>query len=394
MKGMPVYLDHNATTPCDPEVLEVMLPYFTQAYGNAASHSHAWGWQAREAVLVAREQVAAAIGATEREIVFTSGATEAVNLAIKGVWETYSQKGNHIITTAVEHHAVLDTCAWLEKRGAEVSYLPVNEKGWVEPEKIKEAIRPSTILIAVMHANNETGTLMPVEEIGRIAKEQKIIFFCDAAQSVGKIPVQVDEMGVDLLACSAHKFYGPKGVGALYVRRRDPRVSLSAQIHGGGHERGLRSGTLNVPGIVGMGHAAQLAGKLMETEAKRLSALRDELETAILSIGGVLLNTDPSRRLPHVGNYSFEGVQGDALLRALTRELALSSGSACTSALPEPSYVLRALGRSDELASAAIRIALGRSTTAEDIRHAQSVIRENVLKLREQGHYVADNSGI
>ncbi len=394
MKGMPVYLDHNATTPCDPEVLEVMLPYFTQAYGNAASHSHAWGWQAREAVLVAREQVAAAIGATEREIVFTSGATEAVNLAIKGVWETYSQKGNHIITTAVEHHAVLDTCAWLEKRGAEVSYLPVNEKGWVEPEKIKEAIRPSTILIAVMHANNETGTLMPVAEIGRIAKEQKIIFFCDAAQSVGKIPVQVDEMGVDLLACSAHKFYGPKGVGALYVRRRDPRVSLSAQIHGGGHERGLRSGTLNVPGIVGMGHAAQLAGKLMETEAKRLSALRDELETAILSIGGVLLNTDPSRRLPHVGNYSFEGVQGDALLRALTRELALSSGSACTSALPEPSYVLRALGRSDELASAAIRIALGRSTTAEDIRHAQSVIRENVLKLREQGHYVADNSGI
>jgi cysteine desulfurase len=394
MKGMPVYLDHNATTPCDPEVLEAMLPYFTQAFGNAASHSHAWGWQAREAVLVAREQVAAAIGATEREIVFTSGATEAVNLAIKGVWETYSQKGNHIITTAVEHHAVLDTCAWLEKRGAEVSYLPVNEKGWVEPEKIKEAIRPSTILIAVMHANNETGTLMPVAEIGRIAKEQKIIFFCDAAQSVGKIPVQVDEMGVDLLACSAHKFYGPKGVGALYVRRRDPRVSLSAQIHGGGHERGLRSGTLNVPGIVGMGHAAQLAGKLMETEAKRLSALRDELETAILSIGGVLLNTDPSRRLPHVGNYSFEGVQGDALLRALTRELALSSGSACTSALPEPSYVLRALGRSDELASAAIRIALGRSTTAEDIRHAQSVIRENVLKLREQGHYVADNSGI
>lgn len=394
MKGMPVYLDHNATTPCDPEVLEAMLPYFTQAFGNAASHSHAWGWQAREAVLVAREQVAAAIGATEREIVFTSGATEAVNLAIKGVWETYSQKGNHIITTAVEHHAVLDTCAWLEKRGAEVSYLPVNEKGWVEPEKIKEAIRPNTILIAAMHANNETGTLMPVEEIGRIAKEQKIIFFCDAAQSVGKIPVQVDEMGVDLLACSAHKFYGPKGVGALYVRRRDPRVSLSAQIHGGGHERGLRSGTLNVPGIVGMGHAAQLALKLMATEASRLSALRDELEAAILSIGGVLLNSDSARRLPHAGNYSFEGVQGDALLRALTRELALSSGSACTSALPEPSYVLRALGRSEELASAAIRIALGRSTTAEDIRLAQSVIRENVLKLREQGHYVADNSGI
>lgn len=394
MKGMPVYLDHNATTPCDPEVLEAMLPYFTQAFGNAASHSHAWGWQAREAVLVAREQVAAAIGATEREIVFTSGATEAVNLAIKGVWETYSQKGNHIITTSVEHHAVLDTCAWLEKRGADVSYLPVNEKGWVEPEKIKEAIRPNTILIAVMHANNETGTLMPVEEIGRIAKEQKIIFFCDAAQSVGKIPVQVDEMGVDILACSAHKFYGPKGVGALYVRRRDPRVSLSAQIHGGGHERGLRSGTLNVPGIVGMGHAAQLALKMMDAETSRLIALRDELEAAILSIGGVLLNSDPSRRLPHVGNYSFEGVQGDALLRALTRELAVSSGSACTSALPEPSYVLRALGRSDELASAAIRIALGRSTTAEDIRLAQSVIRENVLKLREQGHYVADNSGI
>lgn len=394
MKGMPIYLDHNATTPCDPAVLEAMLPYFTQAYGNAASHSHAWGWQAREAVLVAREQVAASIGATEREIIFTSGATESVNLAIKGVWDTYSQKGNHIITTAIEHHAVLDTCAWLEKRGAEVSYLPVNGQGWVEPERIREAIRPQTILIAVMHANNETGTLMPVDEIGRIAKEHKIFFFCDAAQSVGKIPVQVEEMGVDLLACSAHKFYGPKGVGALYIRRRDPRVNPGAQIHGGGHERGIRSGTLNVPGIVGMGHAAQLATRMMATEAKRLSSLRDELETAILSIGGVVLNSDPSRRLPHVGNYSFEGVQGDALLRALTRDLALSSGSACTSALPEPSYVLRALGRSDELASAAIRISLGRHTSADDTGKAQEIIRDTVLKLREQGHYVTGNSGI
>lgn len=382
MLKQPIYLDNNATTPCDPQVVEAMLPFFTTAFGNAASHSHAYGWHAREAVQIAREQVAAAIGTTERELIFTSGATEAVNLAIKGVWENYSRKGNHIITTVVEHHAVLDTCAWIEKRGGEVTYLPVNDRGWVEPDALRAAIKPSTILIAVMHANNETGTLMPVSEIGRIAKENGIIFFCDASQSVGKTHVNVVEDGIDLLACSAHKFYGPKGVGALYVRRRDPRVNLAAQLHGGGHERGQRSGTLNVPGIVGMGLAAELAISLMETEAIRLKGLLGEMETALLSLPGVVLNTDPDHRLPHTGNYSFDGISGDALLRSLVKTLAVSSGSACTSAVPEPSYVLKALGRSDEMASAAIRIALGRFTTAGEVKQATEIIVEKIKILR------------
>lgn len=387
--SLPIYLDYNATTPCDPQVLQAMLPYFSEQFGNAASHSHYYGWQAREAVAIAREQVAALVGATERELVFTSGATEAVNLAIKGVFAAYSSKGNHIITTAVEHHAVLDSCARLEKMGAEVSYLPVNESGWVEPSAVEAAIRPETILIAVMHSNNETGTLMPVREIGEIARQNKIIFFSDASQSVGKIPVDVMQEHIDLLACSGHKFYGPKGVGAMFVRRRDPRVSLIAQLDGGGHERGFRSGTLNVPGIVGMGKAAEIAMQSMEAEGSRLSLLRDQLEQDLLSIGQVILNSDPERRLPHVTNLSFAGVEGQALMRVLSRDLAVSSGSACTSAIPEPSYVLRAIGRSDELAGAAIRLALGRPSQAADVERAAGFIRDAVLSLRQQGHYIS-----
>ena len=387
--SLPIYLDYNATTPCDPQVLQAMLPYFSEQFGNAASHSHYYGWQAREAVAIAREQVAALIGATERELVFTSGATEAVNLAIKGVYAAYSTKGKHIITTAVEHHAVLDSCARLEKMGAEVSYLPVNENGWVEPSAVEAAIRPETILIAVMHSNNETGTLMPVRAIGEIARQNKIIFFSDASQSVGKIPVDIMQDHIDLLACSAHKFYGPKGVGALFVRRRDPRVSLIAQMDGGGHERGFRSGTLNVPGIVGMGKAAELAMQSMEAEGARLSVLRDQLEQDLLSLGQVILNSDRERRLPHVTNLSFAGVEGQALMRVLSRDLAVSSGSACTSAIPEPSYVLRAIGRSDELAGAAIRLALGRPSQAADVERAAGFIRDAVLSLRQQGHYIS-----
>ncbi|MFN4315715.1 MAG: cysteine desulfurase family protein [Chitinophagaceae bacterium] len=387
--SLPIYLDYNATTPCDPQVLQAMLPYFSEQFGNAASHSHYYGWQAREAVAIAREQVAALIGATERELVFTSGATEAVNLAIKGVYAAYCTKGKHIITTAVEHHAVLDSCARLEKMGAEVSYLPVNENGWVEPSAVEAAIRPETILIAVMHSNNETGTLMPVREIGEIARQNKIIFFSDASQSVGKIPVDIMQEHIDLLACSAHKFYGPKGVGALFVRRRDPRVSLIAQMDGGGHERGFRSGTLNVPGIVGMGKAAEIAMQSMEAEGARLSVLRDQLEQDLLSLGQVILNSDRERRLPHVTNLSFAGVEGQALMRVLSRDLAVSSGSACTSAIPEPSYVLRAIGRSDELAGAAIRLALGRPSQAADVQRAADLIRDAVLSLRQQGHYIS-----
>lgn len=379
-----IYLDYNATTPCDPRVVEAMLPFFTTAFGNAASHSHAYGWHAREAVQIAREKVAAAIAATERELIFTSGATESVNLAIKGVWENYSRKGNHIITTAVEHHAVLDTCAWIEKRGGEVTYLPVNDRGRIDPEAVRAAIRPTTILLAVMHANNETGTLMPINDLGKIAKEKGVIFFCDASQSVGKVPVNVEEDGIDLLACSAHKFYGPKGVGALFIRRRDPRVSLAAQLHGGGHERGIRSGTLNVPGIVGMGRAAELSTELMAEESVQLKNLLSPIEQSLLALPGVYLNTDPDFRLPHTGNYSFDGISGDALMRSLAKTLAVSSGSACTSAVPEPSYVLKALGRNDELASAAIRIALGRFTTAEEVESAAAIIVEQVKKLRDQ----------
>lgn len=382
MLQLPVYLDHNATTPCHPQVVERMLPFFSQWFGNAASHTHSFGWQAREAVDIAREQVAALLGAHEQEIIFTSGATEAVNLAIKGVYERYAGKGNHIITCATEHHAVLDTCAHLEKKGARVTYLPVDTNGLVDMQAMAKAIGADTILVCIMAANNEIGTLQPVREIGALARSRGVLFFTDASQAVGKIPLHVEEDHIDLLALSAHKFYGPKGVGALYVRRRGPRVSLTPQIDGGGHERGMRSGTLNVPGIVGLGEAARLAAANREAAIARLQPLRNELEQALLAMGGCLLNGHPQLRLPHMTNISFAGVDGNALLTRLTRYIALSSGSACTSATPEPSYVLKAIGRPDDLAHSALRMALGYSTTPGEIDYAIARITEAVNELR------------
>jgi cysteine desulfurase len=382
MLQVPIYLDHNATTPCHPQVVERMLPFFSQWFGNAASHTHSFGWQAREAVDIAREQVAALLGSHEQEIIFTSGATEAVNLAIKGVYERYAGKGNHIITCVTEHHAVLDTCAHLEKRGARVTYLPVDENGLVDMQAMQQAIGNDTILICIMAANNEIGTLQPVREIGALARSKGVLFFTDASQAIGKISLHVENDHIDLLALSAHKFYGPKGVGALYVRRRGPRVSLTPQIDGGGHERGMRSGTLNVPGIVGLGEASSLVARNREADMIRLQPLRDQLEQALLNMGGCVVNGHPQQRLPHMTNISFAGVDGNALLTRLARHIALSSGSACTSATPEPSYVLKAIGRSDELAHSSLRMALGYSTTSEEINYAIAQITEAVMTLR------------
>ncbi|MEO6916640.1 MAG: IscS subfamily cysteine desulfurase [Chitinophagaceae bacterium] len=379
----PVYLDNNATTACDPKVVDAMLPYFTEHYGNAASRNHEMGWVAEEAVDFAREQVATLLGSEPNEIVFTSGATEADNLAIKGVFEMYAGKGNHIITTNTEHKAVLDSCKHLEKLGAEVTYLQVSEEGLLDLDELRAAIRPTTILISVMYANNETGTLQPIREISRIARENGVLFFTDATQAIGKIPVDVNEDGIDILAFSAHKMYGPKGVGALYIRRRDPRVRLSAQMDGGGHERGNRSGTLNVPGIVGFGKACEISGELLGKEGERLSLLRDQLEAALLQIGEVQLNGNTAHRLPHVSNISFKYVDGDGLLMGINKKIAVSSGSACTSASREPSYVLKAMGLSDDLAHASIRLGLGRFNTAEEIDFAITQITQTVKAIRE-----------
>jgi cysteine desulfurase len=381
---LPVYLDHNATTPCDPRVVEAMLPYFTERFGNAASRTHAYGWQAEEAVENAREQVAALIGAGPKEIVFTSGATEAVNLAIKGVFDRYASRGNHIITVATEHKAVIDTCKHLEKSGGEVSWLPVDSEGLIDLAELEAAIRPTTILICVMSANNEIGVLQPIREIGAIAKRKGVAFFSDATQAVGKLPVDVQADGIDLLALSAHKVYGPKGVGALYVRRRDPRISLTAQMDGGGHERGMRSGTLNVPGIVGLGKACALCGREMEADRRRLERMRDRLEEGLLRLDGARVNGSRAHRLPATTNMSFAGIDGEALLAALAKDVALSSGSACTSASPEPSYVLKALGLDDELAYASLRIGLGRFTTEEEIDYAIERVSETVQRLQRQ----------
>lgn len=378
----PVYLDYNATTPCDPRVVEAMLPYFTGYFGNAASRSHRFGWQAEEAVDLARQQVADLTGAHPQEIVFTSGATEADNLAIKGVFELYAAKGNHIITTNIEHKAVLDTCSHLEKAGADITYLPVNEKGLISPEELEAAIRPTTILVAVMYANNETGTIQPIKEIGAIAKKHGVIFFSDAVQAAGKIPLNVINDDIDLLAFTAHKMYGPKGIGALYVRRKNPRVRLAAQMDGGGHERGMRSGTLNVPGIVGFGKACELALAEMKIDAARLSVLRDRLEREILSLGEVFVNGDSHQRLPHVTNLAFKFTEGDALMMGFNKTLAVSSGSACTSASIEPSYVLKALGLDDEMAHASIRFSLGRFTTEAEIDFAIIRVKKAVEQLR------------
>lgn len=383
MPQLPIYLDHNATTPCDDRVVEAMLPYFSRHYGNAASRNHSFGWQAEEAVDIGRQQVADLIGAESGEIIFTSGATEADNLAIKGVFENYSAKGNHIITVATEHKAVLDTCAHIEKSGGEITWLGVDAGGLIDLDELEKAIRPTTILIAVMYANNETGVIQPVSLIGEIARKHKVLFFTDATQAVGKLPVDVNTDNIDLLSFSAHKMYGPKGIGALYVRRKNPRVRLAAQIHGGGHERGMRSGTLNVPGIAGFGKACSIAAMERDSDAERMARLRDRLEEALMGSGGNRVNGNTRSRLHHVSNISFEGVDGQALIAALNKTVAISSGSACMSASMEPSYVLKAQGLSDELAYGSIRFSLGKNTTSEEIEFVIKEVSRVTVALRE-----------
>lgn len=383
MLKLPVYLDNNATTPADPRVVEAMIPYFTENFGNAASRNHPFGWAAEEAVDYAREQVAKLIGADPKEIIFTSGATEGDNLAVKGVFDMYASKGNHIITCVTEHKAVLDTCKHIEKSGGEVTYMPVDGHGLIDLKALEAAIKPTTVLIAIMYANNETGTVMPVREISAIAKKHGVLFFTDATQAAGKIPIDVIKDGIDLLTFSAHKMYGPKGVGALYVRRKNPRVKVTAQMDGGGHERGMRSGTLNVPGIVGFGKACEICINEMEAEAKRLSVLRDKLETSLLKLEEAYVNGSPEHRLPHVANISFKYVEGEGLMMGFNKNIALSSGSACTSASLEPSYVLKALGLGDDLAHSSLRFGLGRFTTEEQIDYTIKSVTETVLKLRE-----------
>ncbi|MEI7959798.1 MAG: IscS subfamily cysteine desulfurase [Chitinophagaceae bacterium] len=383
MLKLPIYLDHNATTPMDPRVLEAMIPYFTENFGNAASRNHSFGWHAEEAVDYAREQIAQLVGADPKEIIFTSGATEGDNLAIKGVYEMYASKGNHIITCTTEHKAVLDTCKHLEKQGAEVTYLEVQPDGLIDLKQLEAAMKPTTILVAIMYANNEIGVIQPVKEIAAIAKKHGALFFTDAVQAVGKIPVDVNADGIDLMAFTAHKMYGPKGVGALYVRRKNPRVKVTAQVDGGGHERGMRSGTLNVPGIVGFGKSAELARLEMATDTARISALRDKLENALKQIDESYVNGNPAYRLPHVSNISFKYVEGEGLMMGFNKDIALSSGSACTSASLEPSYVLKALGLGDDLAHSSLRFGLGRYTTEEQIDFTIKAVTETVLKLRE-----------
>jgi cysteine desulfurase len=380
--NLPIYLDNNATTPMDPRVLDAMLPYFNQKFGNAASRNHAFGWVAEEAIDYAREQVAQLIGANEKEIIFTSGATESDNLAIKGVFEMYKEKGNHIITCITEHKAVLDTCKHLEKLGAEVTYLPVKADGLIDLQELEKSITDKTILVTIMYGNNEIGVIQPVKEIAAIAHKHGALFFTDGTQAVGKVPVNVIEDGIDIMAFSAHKMYGPKGVGALYVRRKNPRVKVTAQMDGGGHERGMRSGTLNVPGIVGFGKAAELCRLEMAEEAKRLSALRDKLQNALLKLEESYVNGNVEHRLPHVANISFKYVEGEGLMMAM-KDLAVSSGSACTSASLEPSYVLKGLGLSDDLAHSSIRYGLGRFTTEEEVDYAVEQTKNAVNHLRE-----------
>ena len=383
MLKLPVYLDYNATTPCDPRVVEVMLPYFTERFGNAASRSHSFGWVAEEAVDIAREQVARLIGAETKEVIFTSGATEATNLALKGVFETYTAKGNHIITTNIEHKAVLDTCKNLENKGAEITYLHVNAEGILDLAELESAIKPTTILISIMYANNEIGVIQPIKKIGEIAKSREVIFFSDATQAVGKIPVDVIQDDIDIMAFSAHKMYGPKGVGGLYVRRKNPRVKLQAQIDGGGHERGMRSGTLNVPGIAGFGKACEICLNEMEQDAGRLEILRNKLENALLQLEESYVNGNKENRLPQVTNLSFRHVESQGLMMGFNKEIAVSSGSACTSASIEPSYVLKALGLDDEMAHSSLRFSLGRFTTAEEIDFVIRKVTESVNKLRD-----------
>ena len=380
---LPIYLDNHSTTPCDPRVVEVMLPYFTEKFGNAASRNHSFGWEGEEGVEHARKQIAHLIGADAKEIIFTSGATESDNLALQGIVAMYREKGDHIITSATEHRAVIDTAKYLEKKGVTVTFLPVDKAGMVSPEDVRNAITDKTILISVMLANNEIGTINPIAEIGKVAKEKGIIFHCDATQGVGKIPVNVQEMGIDLMSFSAHKIYGPKGIGALYVRRRAPRVRLEPMIYGGGHERGMRSGTLPVPLIVGFGKACELCEQEMATEAVRMAKMRDRLQEGIMgAMEEVYLNGHPTERLPGNLNISFAYVEGEALLMGV-KEIALSSGSACTSATLEPSYVLRALGVGSDLAHSSIRFGLGRFNTDEEIEYTIDRMLKAVTHLRE-----------
>lgn len=380
--NLPIYLDNNSTTPMDPRVLESMLPFFNEQFGNAASRNHSFGWNAEKAVDDARDQVAHLIGSTSKEIIFTSGATEANNLAIKGVYEMYGSQGNHMITVTTEHKAVLDACKKVEKMGAEVTYLSPNEDGLINLDELEAAITDKTILITIMYGNNEIGVIQDIKAISAIAKKNSILFHTDATQAVGKIPVDVIADGIDLLSFTAHKMYGPKGVGALYVRRKNPRVKVTSQMDGGGHERGMRSGTLNVPGIVGFGKACELCEQEMEQEAVRLSALRDKLEKELLTIEEAYVNGNPAHRLPHVANISFKFVEGEGLMMG-TKDIAVSSGSACTSASLEPSYVLKSLGLDDELAHSSLRFGLGRFTTEEEVDFAINHVKTAVNKLRE-----------
>ena len=379
---LPIYMDYHATTPVDPRVVEAMSPYFTENFGNAASRNHAFGWRAEEAVGSARSQIADLIGAVSREIVFTSGATESNNLAIKGVAEMHAERGNHIVTCATEHRAVLDTCRRLEKQGYRVSYMPVRRDGLVDLETVRRALSDRTILISIMYANNEIGVIQPIAEIGQMARDQGVLFHVDAAQAVGKIAVDVERDQIDLMSFTAHKIYGPKGIGALYVRRK-PRLRLSPQMDGGGHERGMRSGTLNVPGIVGFGRACELCQAELNEEADRLGLLRDKLKDGILNrIADVSINGSLEHRLPHNLNISFAHVDGESLLMGLT-DIAVSSGSACTTDLPEPSHVLQALAVKNELAHSSIRFGLGRFNTEEEVDYAIDRVAEVVSRLRE-----------
>jgi cysteine desulfurase len=392
---LPIYMDNNATTRCDPRVVEAMLPYFTEKYGNAASRNHAFGWEAEAAVEEARAQVASIIGASAKEIVFTSGATESNNLALKGVASMYRKKGNHIITAVTEHKAVIDPCKRLERDGFQVTFLPVDRFGQVHPEQVAEAITPQTILVSIMAANNEIGTLNPIREIGRVCKEKGVLFHTDAVQAVGKVPIDVQEMGIDLLSLTAHKLYGPKGIGALYVRKKDPRVRLDPILDGGGHERGMRSGTLAVPLIVGFGKACDIAQREMPEEAARLLQLRERLREGIMSrLEETYINGHPTERLPGNINISFAYVEGEALMMGI-KDVAVSSGSACTSASLEPSYVLRALGVGDELAHSSIRFGLGRFNTQEEVDFVIDQVVKAVTHLREMSPlYEMARSGI
>jgi len=380
---LPIYLDYQATTPLDPRVLEAMMPYLTSEFGNAASRSHPFGWKAEEAVEKARNAIGALIGASGKEIVFTSGSTESINLALKGVAEMYAEKGRHVITSMAEHKAVLDTCKHLEKQGLEVTYLDPTRTGRITTEMVEQAMRPDTILVALMWANNEVGTLNPVREIGALCHQKGVLFFSDATQAVGKVPVDVEADHVDLLCLSAHKIYGPKGVGCLYVRRKSPRVRLVAQIDGGGHERGMRSGTLNVPGIVGLGKACELARTELDKDAAQARELRDYFEKRIFAeLDHVALNGDPEHRLPGNSNLSFSYVEGESLIMGI-KDLAVSSGSACTSASLEPSHVLRSMKVGDELAHSSIRFGFGRFTRREEVDYAIGEVVRAVRRLRE-----------